>query len=534
MAAAVHTDSGHPPDALGPEHAERWPHLSLATYAALYGAHGFGLTVPTRDGSGVDAVEAAVRGALSFIAEHRAALIRDHSRLLSEGMLRGLAPVASTQPPNSPYTLNTYPARPTTVAYLIPADGEYQQNRHEAAALVNHLVTNGVRIERTREELTVSGQAYPTGSYLIRLDQPRGALAAALLWSPAAGGAADPRATSGWSLPLAWGVACVPLDYMPTIATEPVHDASLPKGTAEDGQPRAYAYTALTRFAVQATNALIAEGIPIHWAPSALAGCEHDLPAGSLVLPADSPRTASTIQRLTDVYGIDAVSVCELPRDLVRLPRTRVAAHADPSVAFALRDLGFDVTAVTTTELAHLAAYDVLIVSGQMPLWERLAPAGQRALSGYYRGGRRLIAMGTAGADLVVSAGLADLDVTITSPSFSGMATITGDRSDPLTAMYPEYMTLSFVAPAWFTYLPEDAHIVAELSPTGPLVTGHWPVWDDINPAGQPLIVRILHPTGTPITLFGIDPTHGALNRHAFGLLAQAIYAAIAATPPLA
>lgn len=324
------------------------------------------------------------------------------------------------------------------------------------------------------------------------------------------------------------------LHYMPTIATEPVHDASLPKGTAEDGQPRAYAYTALTRSAVQATNALIAEGIPIHWAPSALAGCEHDLPAGSLVLPADSPRTASTIQRLTDVYGIDAVSVCELPRDLVRLPRTRVAAHADPSVAFVLRDLGFDVTAVTTTELAHLAAYDVLIVSGQMPLWERLAPAGQRALSGYYRGGRRLIAMGTAGADLVVSAGLADLDVTITSPSFSGMATITGDRSDPLTAMYPEYMTLSFVAPAWFTYLPEDAHIVAELSPTGPLVTGHWPVWDDINPAGQPLIVRILHPTGTPITLFGIDPTHGALNRHAFGLLAQAIYAAIAATPPLA
>lgn len=521
ISSAVHTASGHAPETvtLGAGGSD-WPHLNLAGYASYHGAYGFSLTVASRNGSGVSALDAAISGALAFIADHRAALIRDQTRLLSEGLLRG-GPPAGNQTRNASTPLRTGP-----VAYLIPADGQLQQNRHEAAALVNHLIANGVRVERTRGEPTVQTQTCPPGAYLVRLDQPRGGLAATLLWSPLdAGSAPQERAAAGWSLPVAWGVTCLPLDRLPEVATEAVTEAQPPAGRVPPGSFAAYAYTADHNAAIVATNALVAEDVPVYWAPSAFSACAQAYPAGTFVVLA-GPASTHAVTRLTEEYGVDLHGVCAMPPSLTRLRPRRVATLADPSVPLVLSDLGFDVTPISGDRLGAgetLATYETLIISGQKPMWERLSPAGRLALQDFVHDGGHVIAIGAAGVDLAIALGIADIDATVTSPLFAAMAAVTCDPTDPLTTSYAEHTILLAVAPVWFTYLPEGATTAMQLSRAGPVVAGNWPIWDDIHPAGQPVIVHIPRSTGS-LTLFGLDPTVGAFDRHAFRLLAQAIY----------
>lgn len=536
MSAAVHDASGYAPETvtLGPETAiGDWPPLDLATYASYHGAYGFGLTIASRDGSGVSFLQAAIRGALEFVSVHHAALVRDQARLLDQGLLRGAPPSR----PNPYLAAGSYAPSTTSAtggdpaAYLIPACGERQLDRHEAAALANLLIANGVRVERTLDEIMVRWESCPSGAYLVRLDQPLGSLAAELLWAPGqTGSASGHRSLSGWSLPLAWGVTCLPLERVPDVATERVAEARPPRGNARPGPAAGYAYGATSNAAIAATNALLREAVRVHWAPTAFSTGESSHPAGTFVLPADQDGVAGAVALLTDEHRVDIEPLPTLPSGLTPLRPLRVAAHANPSVLFVLRGLGFDVTRVTAEELSagqDLGAYDVLIVSGQAPLWERLSFTGKRMLRAYARDGGHIVAIGAAGADLTVAAGLADIDPTITSRYTGGMAAITCDGDDPLTASYSEHTVLYAQAPVWFTYLPDDTSPVAHLSPAGPLLTGYWPVWDDINPSGQPFIVHIPQPRGS-LTLLGIDPTYGAYGRHGYRLLAQAIYRTLA------
>jgi len=531
MSTAVHSVSGYAPEVVALDQAavsRGWPPLGLADYAAYHGGYGLSLTVASRDEGGVTALQGAINGALVFIAEHRAALIRDQARLLSEGLLRGTPVAPHPAASMGSLALNTLSGHAGPAAYLIPSDEEHQQDRHEAAALVNHLIANGVRVERTRAELTVDWKPHALGAYLVRLDQPRGALAAALLWAPRRGSGSDERAASGWSLPLAWGVTCLPLDRVPDIATECVLEAHPPRARVEPGAAAGYAYTASSNAAIVATNALLAQDVPLYWAPTAFDACQRHHPAGTIVLPADAADATNAMPLLSRQYSIDLEAVCALPAHLVRLGRPHIAAHADPGLLVVLRDLGFDVSALTTERLDaghELGSYDLLIVSGHTELWGRLSARGKRSLSTYARDGGQIIGIGAAGADVAVGAGLADVDATITSHHFAAMAAISCEPNDPLTASYPEHTVLFARAPVWFTHLPDDAVTVAHLSPAGPLLTGYWPVWEDINPAGQPVIVHLPQPEGG-VTLFGIDPTYGAFNRHGFRLLAQAIYRA--------
>ena len=531
MSTAVHAASGHTPETmrLGSEIAVYgWPPLRLASYASYHGAYGLSLTVAGRDESGVVALEAALGGALAFVSEHRQALVRDQARLLADGLLRVGPPLRSgSSLVAGPQVLRADAAGAPVgpAAYLIPTDAVCQQDRHEAAALVNHLLANGVRVERTHTELVVRSKPYAPGAYLVRMDQPRGALAAALLWAPSVDDRFHARAGSGWSLPLAWGVTCVPIEHLAEAETETVLAAHPPRGSVERGATAGYAYSASTNAAIVATNALLAENVPLHWAPSPLRACTRELPAGAFYLPSRGEDSANAAERLAAEYGLDVAAVCMPPPSVAPLRPQRLGVHSDPGVSFALRGLGFDVTAITACELDrghNLAQYDALIVSGQAPLWVRLSARGKRSLQEAQAIGS-IIAIGAAGADVALATRIADIDATVTSHHVAAMAAITCDRDDPVTASYPEHTVLFALAPTWYTYLPEGASAVAHLSSAGPLLTGYWPVCEDINPAGEPIIVHVPRQEGN-LTLFGIDPTYGAFGRHGFRLLAQAIY----------
>ena len=129
-------------------------------------------------------------------------------------------------------------------AFLL-AEGE---DPGRTRALVALLERNGIEVLRTTADLATTGlepiglapgglttnHALPAGSYLVALDQPRGALAQALLEGEAHMGPKPTYDITAWSLPLACHVPAWRAKLRPRVATEPLKPApstSLPEAT---------------------------------------------------------------------------------------------------------------------------------------------------------------------------------------------------------------------------------------------------------------------------------------------------------------
>lgn len=98
-------------------------------------------------------------------------------------------------------------------------------------ALVDLLGRNGIEVLRTSAPLTAAGlepiglakaPGLPAGSYLVPLDQPRGALAQALLEAEARMGPKPTFDVTAWSLPLAFHVPAWRAQTRPRVATGPL------------------------------------------------------------------------------------------------------------------------------------------------------------------------------------------------------------------------------------------------------------------------------------------------------------------------
>ncbi len=123
-------------------------------------------------------------------------------------------------------------------AFLL-AEGE---DPGRARALVALLERNGIEVLRTTEELATAGleaigsaqaPTLPAGSYLVALDQPKGALARGLLEGEAHMGPKPTYDTTAWSLPLAFHVSAWHAKTRPRIGTAPL--AAAPETELPDG-----------------------------------------------------------------------------------------------------------------------------------------------------------------------------------------------------------------------------------------------------------------------------------------------------------
>ncbi len=109
-------------------------------------------------------------------------------------------------------------------AFLL-AEGE---DPGRTAALVALLKQNGIQVLQTSAELATTGlepigltqgASLPAGSYLVPLDQPRGALAQALLETEARMGPKPSYDTTAWSLPIAFHIPAWRAKLRPKVST---------------------------------------------------------------------------------------------------------------------------------------------------------------------------------------------------------------------------------------------------------------------------------------------------------------------------
>lgn len=156
----------------------------------------------------VDYCEAASMGVLNVAAKNREQLLFNRYQAGRENI--------KNFTDNPPY------------AYVIPSE---QFDSSEAAALVDKLLVNGIEVRQATQAMTLEGNTYPAGSWVVMMNQPYSALVKELFERQKypdlreyPGGPPDlPYDVAGWTLPLQMNVSVdalstpVPANMVPSL-----------------------------------------------------------------------------------------------------------------------------------------------------------------------------------------------------------------------------------------------------------------------------------------------------------------------------
>ncbi|MFF5300067.1 M14 family zinc carboxypeptidase [Streptomyces sp. NPDC013161] len=470
-----------------------WPPVFTPQYAAFQGAvaaHTVEIplqvdnsaydTLPTselhrRAAINVAVAGAAMRATLNFARSHRGSLIADQIEMFRRGA------TGAEQVPVSPLTVPGVPGIGPEDVYTTEFPRAYTIAPDTAGArLVAHLIANDVRVLRAA-----------TGPYVVDMRQPKRGLANALL---ADGQDISDKVTamydiSAWSLGRLWGAK---VESAPNLPTTPLTTIAAPSPVARVA-PHGDLRLPLTDPAeLAALNSLLRQGIPVRRSAD-----------GSAIVPEPSTATArAKVTEAATAYDV-AFEATTLP-GVTALHPVRVAAAVTPGELFALREMGFDVTPVSTDILNagfDWSKADVLFASTELE-YDDLTPTARTALRTFLSSGHGLVGRGVTGAALASTTGL--LTATPVSGTEEANGVVRVVNSGPVTTGAPPY---GFVyAPVWFTGLGAGVHVEQSYATGNPLLAGHWRTRADgsggpADAAGRPSVV-----SDTRAVLFGTEP----------------------------
>ncbi|MEV2214784.1 M14 family zinc carboxypeptidase [Streptomyces sp. NPDC050997] len=507
-----------------------WPPIFTPQYAAFHGtvaAHTVEIPMEVnnsaydslpaaelrrRSAINVDVAGAALRATLDFVQKKRASLVADQIEVFRRGAAGAAqVPVSEETVPGVPgigpedvYTTN-FPR-----AYVIPAGGASQRSATAAARLVDHLVANDVRVTRATRDLRLGGRSYAKGSYVVDMRQPKRGLANVLL--------ADGRDISdkvsvmydisGWSLGRLWGATVRPVTSG-SLAGAPlraVHEAAGVGHVAQVAPRGALRLRLDDPREVAALNALLRQGVSVRQAVD-----------GSAIVPASARSRAVAAAR---TYGVvfDATKLT----GTAELRRLRVAAAVTPGELFALREMNFEVTPVSTAVLNagfDWSAADVLFVSAGLDRGDLNAGA-RAALDAFLGAGHGLVGRGATGAALNAAAGLLAVKPVEGNGDANGVVRVV--NSGPVTAGAPEH---GFVyAPVWFTDLGPGVRVEQSYASGDPLVSGHWRALEDGSGGRADAAGRASVVSGPGAVLFGTEPLFRDHPKGEFAQVARALF----------
>jgi hypothetical protein len=497
-----------------------WPPIFTPQYAPFHGAvatHTIEIPLQVNNASynnlpvaelrrrsaiNTDIAATTVRSTFAFTLANRARLLADQIEVFRRG---------AAGEPLRPPPLGIVPGFGPEDVYTTTLPRAYVISPRPAvpaARLVDFLVANDVRVERATRGFRLGGVTYPRGSYVVDMHQPKRGMANVIL---AAGRDITPDVDqmydiSAWSHGLLWGtdvdaVTSGPLRVpgKPVLAAEPTGSVAGQGDLAlrlDDGKE------------IIALNELLAAGVAVRWRGD-----------GGVVVPGSARSLART---LADRYGVTfAAAGDDAPAGAPMRPVTIAAAAAADEV-FTLRELGFDIRAVSTSVLNagfDWSGVDVLFVSSGLD-YASLDPSARTALDAFLvRGG--VITRGATGAAFNSAAGLLTARTVPARDDANGVVRVAGSGG-PLTAGTPEH---AFVfSPLWFTDLGPEVTVEQSYANSGPLVSGHWrpdPADGTGGPAGavgQASVIRGTDERGAAVVAFGTEPL---FRNHPKGMFAQ-------------
>ncbi|MFC4858401.1 M14 family zinc carboxypeptidase [Actinophytocola glycyrrhizae] len=513
---------------LPPGEWDGWPPIFTAQYAMYHGAVSYTVEIPLRVNNAAydqlpveelrrrsaintDVAEATMRTTLSYLSRHRDELVDNQieifrrgaageaQRYLPDGFVPGFGP-------EDRFTTE-FPR-----AYVIPA-GATQRSATAAARLVDQLVAHDVRVRQATRPFSLGGRAYPAGSYLVDMHQPKRALANAM---PEAGkdlSADAPRMydIAGWSHRLLWGasVDIVRHGHVRVPSRDVV--AASPTGGVAAAPGRDLALRLLDGKDASAVNDLLGRGIELR-----------RLADGTVVVPGAARAQARAV---ADRYGVRFGTAPPGAEGSV-LRRVTVAAAVASDELFSLREMGFDVRPVSTATLNagyDLSAADVLVVSSGLR-YDQLVPTAKAQVDALFaRGG--VVTRGVTGSRFNADAGLLPVTAVPGRGDANGIVDVDSSGASVLTGAMPQ----SFVySPQWFTGLGAGVRVEQRYAPGNPVVAGHWLPNENgsggpTQAGGQPAVVSG-EARGARVLMFGTEPMFRAHPKGMFAQVATAIY----------
>jgi hypothetical protein len=517
------TDPVIPAEDWNPGDWDDWPPIFTPMYAMYHGAYGH--TLETHMGQSpslppeererrgelnTEAHATAVWSALQFTSENRQEMYHDQLEVFRRG-------VEGADPAEFPDDREfgdqgefTWPE-----GYVIPM-GQDQHSDAAAVDLVNHLLRNGVQVDRLGRAQEIDGTRYQLGSYVVDMAQPKRGLANTILEDGWDISDLVPQMydISGWSHGLLWGADVVRVDddvpFDPKVT--PVKREQRAWGSMPHGSAGAYGFDITDATGVEAVNALLDDGVEL-WRDE-----------NALIV---APRSArADVFRNVAKRGVDVIALDSVPSSASELTAVGIGCACSSDEYFTLTSLGFEVSDVSEQSLndgQSLDELDVLWVSSGLT-YDDLDADARAEVAEFLEGGA-LIGSGRTGARFSDAAGALTVGVENGPGRANGIVAVERDPSAPTTGAY-EPAGHSFVySPVWFADVPDGAIVNERLGAGEFFVSGHWIGHDEA--AGAATVVSGTSAEGADVVLFGTRPL---FRDHPKGLYPQVANALFWAT----
>ena len=501
-----------------------WAPSYTPMYAMFHGAYAYTLETAYRDERGVDAHFAAAWGALKFVSENKEGMIYDQIEIFRRGYLdlpQVLIPpeLLPEYPQYQDMILQDFPA-----GYVIPAGPPFQLSQHQAARLVDFLLFNDVQVHQATQPFELDGVQYPEGTYVVWMDQPKRGMANTILENGMdlsdIEGLTFYSPPTVWSNPRFWGADLVVMDEKLGIETAEIKDADRPQGSVKGGEAAAYAYAPTSIAAIQATNALLADGVDLFRVEAPFEDAGRTFEEGTFILPPD----AVIANNLARAYGLEIYALAGHPTEAVPMYAQRIVAVVSEGGESLLARFGFNFDAMSMQDLnsgPDLASYDVFVNDTASLDYAGLSAKGRQALQGFFDAGGDYVGLGRGGVDLVQEIGF--MDFAEYSPPGNSLVRVGFAAGDPVSAGFGEEGYVFVNATALFSDLPDDVDVAASLDDTDFVLSGYWPGWQESGAGGA--AVAIHKTDGTQdVTLIGFDAQFRAHAENGFRMVANAIY----------
>lgn len=381
--------------------------------------------------------------------------------------------------------------------YVLPVDESNQKNALEAVNMVNYLIRNSVKVEKTTDYVTIEGRTYPKGTYLVPMHQAKRSFANLVLY--------DGIDVSDFSEMYADIVQS--FSYMRgfdryavfakdafTGKTAPAASAAKP-ATSVEGTASHYVIRSSNNDAIRAVNELAGAGKSVTLLTYGGPGYE----TGDYLV------SYANLKLVKDKYSLSTVpwySQYSQKAEGKLLKSISVSASGVP--AFVLKDLGFRIA-------ASQPEADVLVNT-----------SGSKAA---IEAGKPFIGYGRSAMSTLKQTGLLPgFDFATTGSTHEGLFKAILNQNSVITAPYQANDYLYTQSGSYVKSVPEGAEILASASAADDFfLAGWWPGHEAVK--GKVMGFK-LNKNALNVTVFAGELTNKAHPQAQYRLLANALYAA--------
>jgi len=439
-------------------------------------------------------------------------------------------------------------------AFIIP---QYDRDPAYLCDMISRLIKLGIEVRVLREPFTYKGVTYPTGTYVVLMDQPYRGLAKTLLEVQEL---KTPYTydISAWTYGYMWNLPVIPVDDRDIFAVSvstPLATCTPPKGLVTS--PATYAYILNhTHTALKLVNELLRTGFKVQfYAGSPITIDSVLVETGAVIVPVSNtlPVNYTYMKSLAEKYSLTIYAlnttitgpVYEIPKEPkialywpLRYGRQSMDAGWI-SIIFKQYNFSYDVITCENITTIDLSKYNVIIIPDESPdarrivtgitaypLKNGIGTTGLEKLKAFVNNGGTLILLNRASGlailyNITPEVGFAKIDVSLPGSILRAYVNTSHFLAYGVT---PEIGVFHIYSPA---FTAPSKYIVATYAdePRKVWMSGYIEGEDVL--AGKPILLDVPYGNGRFI-MFGFNPVYRAQSTGTYLFFFNAIYYSVA------